>query len=54
MPPVYYSSVSETDCVVIPTDHSGVDYGKLAERARLVVETRNALRALRAARIVRL
>jgi UDP-N-acetyl-D-glucosamine dehydrogenase len=38
---------SEFDCVVIATDHSDVDYKKLVERARLVVDTRNATRALR-------
>jgi UDP-N-acetyl-D-glucosamine dehydrogenase len=36
------------DCVVIATDHSTVDYGALVERARLVVDTRNATRAYRA------
>jgi len=37
------------DCVVITTDHTGVDYAKLVERAQLVVDTRNATRAVRAA-----
>jgi UDP-N-acetyl-D-glucosamine dehydrogenase len=36
------------DCVVITTDHSSVDYARLVERAQLVVDTRNATRALRA------
>jgi UDP-N-acetyl-D-glucosamine dehydrogenase len=36
------------DCVVIATDHTGVDYARLVERAQLVVDTRNATRALRA------
>ena len=35
------------DCVVITTDHTGVDYGALAERAALIVDTRNATRAFR-------
>jgi UDP-N-acetyl-D-glucosamine dehydrogenase len=35
------------DCVVIATDHSAVDYAALVERARLVVDTRNATRGLR-------
>jgi UDP-N-acetyl-D-glucosamine dehydrogenase len=36
------------DCVVITTDHRNVDYTALCERAQLVVDTRNATRALRA------
>ncbi len=32
-----------TDCVVIVTDHSGIDYVDLAEKSRLLVDTRNAL-----------
>jgi UDP-N-acetyl-D-glucosamine dehydrogenase len=35
-------SVAEADCVAIVTAHSGIDYGKLAERAQLVVDFRNA------------
>jgi UDP-N-acetyl-D-glucosamine dehydrogenase len=35
------------DCVVITTDHSNVDYAALVDRAQLVVDTRNATRALR-------
>jgi len=46
------------DCCVIVTDHSGVDYGRLCELSKLVVDTRNALgRDLRRhsrARILRL
>jgi UDP-N-acetyl-D-glucosamine dehydrogenase len=37
------------DCVVITTDHTGVDYGALADRAALIVDTRNATRAVRQA-----
>jgi len=36
------------DCVVITTDHGEVDYAGLCERAQLVVDTRNATRAVRA------
>ena len=35
------------DCVVITTDHSSVDYAALVDRAQLIVDTRNATRALR-------
>jgi UDP-N-acetyl-D-glucosamine dehydrogenase len=31
------------DCVVIVTDHSGIDYGRVTKLASLVVDTRNAL-----------
>jgi UDP-N-acetyl-D-glucosamine dehydrogenase len=33
---------ADADCVAIVTAHSGVDYERLAERARLVVDFRNA------------
>ncbi|MBI3975469.1 MAG: UDP-N-acetyl-D-glucosamine dehydrogenase, partial [Armatimonadetes bacterium] len=44
------------DCVLILTDHSGVDYGRVAATARLVFDTRNATRSVDApaARIIRL
>jgi UDP-N-acetyl-D-mannosaminuronate dehydrogenase len=35
-------SVGKADCVAIVTAHSGIDYAKLAENARLVVDFRNA------------
>ena len=41
--------VGRFDCVVIATDHSDVDYAGLVERAQLVVDTRNATRAVRGA-----
>jgi UDP-N-acetyl-D-glucosamine dehydrogenase len=47
-----------SDCVIICTDHSGVDYKKICEMASLIVDTRNALgeevRNGSKARIVRL
>ena len=47
-----------SDCVVIVTDHSGVDYHRVTELAPLVVDTRNALggelRRASKARIIRL
>ena len=46
------------DCVVIVTDHSGIDYGRITQLAPLIVDTRNALngelRRASAARIIRL
>lgn len=35
--------IRNSDCVVICTDHSGVDYAKICELAPLIVDTRNAL-----------
>src|SRR5206468_3690668 len=35
------------DCVLITTDHRNVDYATLCDRAQLVIDTRNATRALR-------
>lgn len=46
--------VSEADCVVIITDHSGFDYAKLVERSRLVLDTRNAVKNFSSPKIVRL
>ncbi len=42
------------DCVVIVTDHSAFDYRALVERARLIVDTRNALKGVVSEKIVRL
>ena len=32
------------DCVVVVTDHTAVDYARVAEKARLVVDTRGVMR----------
>jgi UDP-N-acetyl-D-glucosamine dehydrogenase len=42
------------DCVVIITDHTAFDYQALVERAALIVDSRNALKAFRSPKIVRL
>lgn len=39
------SAVTEADCVVIITNHSLYDYTKIIEKAKLIVDTRNALGA---------
>ena len=44
----------EADCVVVITDHDGVDYMLLAEKASLIVDTRNALKGVAGDHIVRL
>ncbi len=44
----------KADCVVLITDHSTFDYAAIAARANLIVDTRNAFRAFRSEKIVRL
>jgi UDP-N-acetyl-D-glucosamine dehydrogenase len=48
------SSVTSADCVVIVTDHSGLDYARVVEKSKVIVDTRNALKGFRSAKIVRL
>jgi UDP-N-acetyl-D-glucosamine dehydrogenase len=44
----------EADCVVVVTDHSGVDYAAIVDRASLIVDTRNALKNYPSPKVVRL
>jgi UDP-N-acetyl-D-glucosamine dehydrogenase len=44
----------EADCVVIVTDHKIFDYPRIVERAKLIVDTRNALKGNPSEKIVRL
>ena len=46
--------VPAADCVVIVTDHSSFDYAGVVEKARLIVDTRNALKDYASEKIVRL
>lgn len=50
------STLAEADCVVIVTDHDAFDYEAIGRYARLVVDTRNAMKKVAepAARIVKL
>jgi UDP-N-acetyl-D-glucosamine dehydrogenase len=43
--PDLMEAVSGADCVVIVTDHSSYNYAAILDTARLVVDTRNALKA---------
>ncbi len=45
---------AQADCAVIVTDHTAFDYAALTKNARLVVDTRNALKGVTAPNIVRL
>jgi UDP-N-acetyl-D-glucosamine dehydrogenase len=47
-------AAANADCVVIITDHTAFDYQALVERAALIVDSRNALKAFRSPKIVRL
>jgi len=40
------AEIAKHDCVVILTDHSGIDYAWVARHARSVVDSRNATRAV--------
>ncbi len=44
----------QADCVVIITDHQRFDYKTLVDEARLIVDTRNALKGIQSPKIVRL
>jgi len=48
------TAASAADCVVIVTDHSAFDYPGLLGQARLIVDTRNALKGSVSEKIVRL
>jgi UDP-N-acetyl-D-glucosamine dehydrogenase len=45
---------ADADCTVVVTDHSTFDYKKLVEQAKLIVDTRNALKGVTSPKIVRL
>jgi UDP-N-acetyl-D-glucosamine dehydrogenase len=48
------SSAVAADCAVIVTDHSATDYAAIVNAARLIVDTRNALRGFSSDKIIRL
>lgn len=48
------AGVAKADCVVIVTDHTGVDYANVIEKSKLIVDTRNALKRFKSEKIVRL
>jgi UDP-N-acetyl-D-glucosamine dehydrogenase len=45
---------AQADCTVVVTDHSTFNYPKIAEQAKLIVDTRNALKGITSETIVRL
>jgi len=48
------SVAGDADCVAIITDHSAFDYKRLHDTAKLLVDTRNALKGISSKKIVRL
>jgi len=48
------AAVSDADCVVIVTDHSQVNYRAIAKHAKLVVDTRNAMKGISGRKITRI
>lgn len=48
------SACAAADCVVIVTDHKGVDYKSVVEKSQRIVDTRNALKGFQSPKIVRL
>jgi UDP-N-acetyl-D-mannosaminuronate dehydrogenase len=41
--PFSEAAIKAADCVVVVTDHSGIDYGMVRRAARAVVDTRHIL-----------
>ncbi|MFN8940331.1 MAG: nucleotide sugar dehydrogenase [Acidobacteriota bacterium] len=48
------SACAQADCVVVVTDHTGVDYAAVLDAAPLIVDTRNALKRFQSPKIVTL
>jgi UDP-N-acetyl-D-glucosamine dehydrogenase len=49
--PLTDQTLQQQDCVILVTDHSAYDYGWIASRAPLIVDTRNAFKGLPAGAI---
>ena len=45
--------LGQYDCILVVTDHSDYDYQRIAQQASLVVDTRNAMKGIHSANIVR-
>lgn len=49
-----FKNLSSYDCVLIVTNHSNLDYSRLVREARLIFDTRNALRSFKSQKIEKL
>jgi len=47
-------ALDEADCIVIVTDHRSVDYAKVGAKAKLIVDTRNAMKHVKGNNVKRL
>jgi UDP-N-acetyl-D-glucosamine dehydrogenase len=45
-------NLDQYDCVLIVTDHSDYDYARIVRESKLIVDTRNATRGIKGAKIV--
>jgi UDP-N-acetyl-D-glucosamine dehydrogenase len=52
--PLTAALLEKADCVVITTAHSAFDYGLIASRAKLIFDSRNALKGMKSEKIWRL
>jgi UDP-N-acetyl-D-glucosamine dehydrogenase len=48
--PLTDEALASADAVLVTTDHSAFDYGRVVAHSRLVVDTRNACRAVKVGR----
>lgn len=48
------ATLAAADCVVIITNHSGLNYQEVVDQAKLIVDTRNALKGIQSEKIYRL
>ena len=48
------TSIATADCIVVITDHKAVDYAPIVKNAKLILDTRNALKQFDSPNIVRL
>jgi UDP-N-acetyl-D-glucosamine dehydrogenase len=44
----------EADCVVIVTNHSNIDYPKVERMAKVILDTRNAMRGIKSSKVIKL
>jgi UDP-N-acetyl-D-glucosamine dehydrogenase len=42
--------LTKSDCILIITDHSNIDYEKVVDQASIVVDTRNATKNVKSGR----
>ena len=47
-------SLKRMDCIVVITDHTAIDYKMVVEAAKIIFDTRNALKKFNSKKIVRL